>query len=126
MSPQFPIFYEGAHPTEFVLSEANGHRSRGNAFLADPVNVKVGQPLKLTAAATTDKPATYIIATTGANCDALALYGGVSSSGYDLRIAVLERDAEVNGRLIYWGSLSTVEQIAGATQLATKGIIVRL
>jgi hypothetical protein len=122
----FPILNEGTHTAEFILSEANGHRSRGNAWLADPVTVRVGQPLRKTAEATTDKGATYVVATAGAQCDALAIYAGVSSSGNDLRISVLERDAEVNGRLISWGSLSTAEQIAGATQLATKGIIVRL
>ncbi|MCA1452846.1 head decoration protein [Bradyrhizobium sp. BRP22] len=126
MSPQFPIQNEGTHTAEFILSEANGHRSRGNAFLADPSAVKVGQPLKKTAEATTDKPATYVVATVGADCHALAIYGGVSSSGNDLRIAVLERDAEVNGRLIFWGSMSTAEQVIGATTLASKGIIVRL
>jgi hypothetical protein len=124
--PTFPVLTEGTHTAEFILSEANGHRSRGNAYLADPVTVAVGQPLKKTAEATTDKPATFVVATTGANCDALAIYAGKSVPVDGLRISVIERDAEVNGRLVAWGALSTAEQVAGATQLATKGIIVRL
>ena len=125
MAPQFPIQNEGTHTAEFILSEANGHRSRGNAWLADPVVVRVGQPLQKTAEATTDKAATYVPATTGANCHALAIYAAVSSSGSDVNIAVLERDAEVNGRLISWGAISSAEQIIGATTLLGKGIVVR-
>jgi len=126
MAPMFPIQTEGAHPAEFILSEASGNRSRDNGFMADPSTVKVGQPLKKTAAATTDKPATYIAAAVGADCQALAIYGGVSSSGNDLRIAVIARDCEVNGRLINWGAMTPAEQVIGAQTLATFGIIVRI
>jgi hypothetical protein len=42
-----------------------------------------------------------------------------------LRVAVLTRDAEVNGRLIDWGTLSTAEQVAAVTALAAVGIVVR-
>jgi hypothetical protein len=76
--------------------------------------------------ATTDTPATYVVATVGADCQALAIYGGVSSSGEGLRIAVLTRDCEVNARLINWGSMSPAEQVIGATTLETKGIIARI
>jgi hypothetical protein len=123
---KFPIQYEGPHPAEFILSEASGSRSRDNAYFADPSVVKVAQPVKKTAGATTDTPATYVVATVGADCQALAIYGGVSSSGEGLRIAVLTRDCEVNGRLINWGSMSTAEQVIGATTLATNGIITRV
>jgi hypothetical protein len=122
----FPIQTEGPHSAEFILSEASGNRSRGNGFIADPATVKVGQPLKKIAAATTDRGAVYAVALTGADCQALSIYAAVSSSGNDLRIAVLERDSEVNGRLINWGAMSTAEQIVGATTLAANGIIVRV
>jgi len=123
--PQFPIQTEKAHPAEFILSEANASRSRDNGYLADPSTVRVGQPLTEGAAATTDRPKTYTIATTGANCHAIAIYGGSSVPVDGLRIAVLARDAEVNGRMIDWGSMSTAEQTIAVTTFATKGIVVR-
>src|SRR5262245_24806790 len=124
---QFPIQTETGHPGEFILSEAAGQRSRENAFLADPASVKVGQPLKRTAAPNppTQPLATYIPSVLGADCDALAIYAATSSSGNDLRIAVLVRDCEVNGLLINWGSMSTTEQNAGIARFATQGLIVR-
>jgi hypothetical protein len=123
---KFPILTSGANPAEFILSEASGNRSRDNAYFADPSVVKVGQPVKKTAAATTDTPATYVVATVGADCQALAIYGGASSSGEGLRIAIIARDSEVNGRLINWGAMSGAEQVIGATTLGANGIIVRV
>src|SRR5262245_3020047 len=125
MAPQFPILTETAHPAEFVLSEAAGQRSRDNAQFVDPIVVRVGQPCKQSVAATTDTLATYVIATTGANAEALTLYGGASSSGNNVKIAVLTRDCEVNGRLVDWGAMSPAEQTIAAATLATKGIILR-
>jgi hypothetical protein len=123
---KYPVLMEGAHTAEFILSEASGQRSRDNAYFVDPTTIRVGQPVKKTVGATTDTPATYVPATVGADCEALAIYAGVSSSGEGLRLSVISRDAEVNARLIYWGNMSSAEQIAGATKLATFGIIARI
>ena len=123
--PQFPMQTEKAHPTEFVLSEATGQRSRDNGYLADPVTLRPAQLLTAGAAATTDRPQTFTVAATGANAHAIALYGGQSVPVDGLRIAVLTRDAEVNGRLLDWGAMSPAEQVTAMTTLATKGIIVR-
>lgn len=122
---QFPIFTEVGHTAEFILSEANGQLSRDNAYLADPVTVVVGQPLKFSAAATASLPATYVPAAVGADCDALAIYAGTSNPTNGLRIAIIARNAEVNGKLINWGSIIAAEQALGVTHLATHGIIVR-
>ena len=124
--PQFPVQTEKAHPTEFVLSEGNGQRSRDNGYLADPITIGPGRILTAGAAATTDRPQTFTVAATGANAHAIALYGGTSVPVDGLRIAVLTRDAEVNGRLLDWGAMSPAEQVIAVTTLATKGIIVRL
>src|SRR5262245_16116433 len=125
MAPQFPIQTEKAHPAEFVLSEANGQRSRDNAYFADPTTVRIGQPLQKGAAATTDRPTTYTVATTGANCQAIALYGGTSVPVDGLRISVIARDAELNEKLIDWGTMSEEENEIGRTPLAGLGIILR-
>jgi hypothetical protein len=124
--PQYPIQTETAHPAEFILSEANGHRSRDNAYFADPTTLRPGQPVKKTAGATTDKPATYTIATAGADCNAIAIYGGKSIPVDGLRVAVIARDAEVNVRLIDWGAMSPAEQVIGATTLLASGIVCRV
>ena len=124
-TPSYPLFTEVGHPAEMVLSEANGQRSRAYAYLADPVTIKVGQPLKQTVAPTSTTPGTFVAAAVGADCNAIALYGGTSNPTNGLRIAVLVRDCEVNGYQINWGAITVPEQALGLAQLATAGIIVR-
>lgn len=123
--PQFPIQTEGAHPAEFVLSEANGQRSRENAFIAHPITVAVGALLTAGAAATTDKPQTYTVATTGANAHAVALYGGTSVPVDGLRISIIARDAELNEKLVNFGAMSEAEKATARTTLAGRGIVLR-
>jgi hypothetical protein len=117
---------EPHHAAEFILSEANGQRSRGNAYIADPATIYVGTPLKQTAPATTTQPPTYVVAAAGADCQALSLYAGGTIPGEGLRVAVLVRDAEVNGNLLNWGALAPAEQTIAVQTLAAAGIIVRL
>jgi hypothetical protein len=123
--PQFPIQTEGAHPAEFVLSEANGQRSRENAFLAHPSTITVGTLLTAGAAATTDKPQTYTVATTGANAHAVSLYGGVSVPVDGLRVSIIARDAELNEKLVNFGAMSEAEKATARTTLAGRGIVLR-
>jgi hypothetical protein len=123
--PQFPIQTEGAHPAEFVLSEANGQRSRENAFLAHPTTIAVGTLLTAGAAATTDKPQTYTVATTGANAHAVSLYGGTSVPVDGLRVSIIARDAELNEKLVNFGAMSEAEKATARTTLAGRGIVLR-
>jgi len=122
---QYPVLQQHQAPTEFILSEANGQRSRGNAYLADPVMVYSGSLLKESAPATQLLPPTYVLAAAGADADAIALYGGTSVPVDGLRISVLVRDAEVNKHCITWAPLAGAEIDAAIAQLATKGIICR-
>ena len=126
-APQFPVLTETAHSAEFILSEANGQLSRDAAYLAHPATVKVAQPLKFSAPATANLPATYVPAAVGADCDALAIYAGTSTDAViGLRIAVITRNAEVNGKLISWGAIIAAEQALGIARFAaTHNIIVR-
>ena len=124
-NPTYPVLTQHQAPTEFILSEANGQRSRGNAYLADPVMVYSGSLLKQTAPATQNAPPTYVLAAAGADADAIALYGGTSVPVDGLRISVLVRDAEVNKHCITWAPLAGAEIDAAIAQLATKGIICR-
>ena len=124
---QFNLQTETQHAAEFIISEANGHRSRAQGWFQDPITVLVAQPCKLAAAATSDLPNRYApVVALGADCDAIAIYGGVSSSGYDLFLAILVRDAEVNKNLIKWPTnMVQGERTAGIARFATQGIIFR-
>jgi hypothetical protein len=124
-TPQFPVKTETWHAAGFVLSEANGQRSRENAQFNDPATVLVGQPVALVTPATPTTHAIYAVAATGAATTGLSLYSGTSSPGNNLLLSVLARDAEVNGTLINWGSLGTTDQAAAITALANVGIVVR-
>jgi hypothetical protein len=123
--PHFVVQNEPHHSAEFILSEANGQRSRGAAYFADPTTIYVGMPVKKTAEATSTQPATYVPAAVGADCMALCIYAGGSIPGEGLRTAVIVRDAEVNKNLISWGAITAPEQVIGAQTLATNGIISR-
>jgi len=124
--PHFTPKNEPIHPAEFILSEANGQRSRGNAYIADPATILAGQMLKKTAEATATQPPTYVPAVVGADCNAIAIYSGGTIPGEGLRISVIVRDAEVNGLCLVWGATTAPEQIIGIQTLAAAGIIVRL
>jgi hypothetical protein len=124
--PHFTTLAEPHHAAEFVLSEANGQRSRGNCYIADPATIYVGTLLKKTAEATATQPATYVVATVGADCHALALYAGGTIPGEGLRISAIVRDAEVNGNVLSWGAITVPEQAIGLATLAANGIIVRV
>jgi hypothetical protein len=123
--PHFSQMFEPHHSAEFILTEANGQRSRGAGYFADPTTVYVGMPVKLTAPGTSNQPPTYVPATAGADCMALCIYAGGSIPGEGLRVALIVRDAEVNKNLISWGSITAPEQAIGITTLAAQGIIAR-
>lgn len=123
--PHFVTLNEPHHSAEFILSEANGQRSRGNAYFADPTTIYVGMPVKMTAPPTATQPATYVPAAVGADCNALCIYAGGTIPGEGLRTAVIVRDAEVNAKLISWGAITAPEQVIGLTTLAAAGIIGR-
>ena len=101
--PHFTTLLEPHHAAEFILSEANGQRSRGNGYFADPTIVYVGTPAKQSAPGTTTQPPTYVVAAAGADCEALCLYAGGSIPGEGLRAVACLRDAEINGNCINWG-----------------------
>lgn len=123
-------FTEGRHAAEFVLSEAEGTRSRENVTLhggfTGATTLKAGTVLgKITsggkyaasAASGSDGSQTAI---------AVLLYPADISAG-DVAAAVIARDAEVNGDCLEYEATvdQDSEKAAKATQLAAVGIIVR-
>ncbi len=121
------VLTEGRHPGELILSEANGQRSRGQRHIWHPESFDSGVMLK-DVAEVTDVPAhaTPISAGEEASITCIAIYGATTISGDDADIAVLERDAEVNGEILtYPTGASGAQKLAAIAQLKTLGIIVR-
>lgn len=125
---------EPRHPAEFLLSEANGNRSRDVITLASngstAITYEAGAVLALVTA--TGKYVYYDNAgSDGTEVAAAVLYEGVTvpATG-DLKAVAITRDAEVKGdSLVYDPSLSggtlTTAVAAAAVDFAAKGIIVR-
>jgi hypothetical protein len=124
--PSFPPLTETPHGAEFILSEANGQLSRDAGTLVDPGSVKIGQTLKITTPATLTAPAIFgPNVTTDTASDGIAIYA-TTTSGANLNIAVLTRNAEVNGNLLYYpGTITNADKLNIAKALAVHGIIIR-
>ncbi|MEY9179715.1 head decoration protein [Bradyrhizobium sp. USDA 313] len=116
-----PVLNETRHPAEFILSEANGERSRGAGTINDPANFVAGTILKSSGGGV------YTVAADATAADAIAIYGGATTgAGTSVKVAVLMRDAEVNGNaLTYFAGATQANKDAIAALLAANHIIVR-
>jgi hypothetical protein len=125
-TPQFPIQTEKAHSAEFVLSEAAGHGSRDNVTIAIGDSCAVGQTLKIVTPATLTVPAVVTgNVTTDVAADAIALYA-VPVSTVAQNVAVISRNAEVNGNLLYFpGTILAADKNNIAKALAVHNIMAR-
>lgn len=121
------VLNEGRHPGEFLMSEANRQRSRGNITVASGAGIIApGTVLgKITASGK------YVASAAGATdgsetAVAVALYGCDASSA-DAEIAAIVRDAEVNSSVLTYHADrdQAAEKVAANTALAAVGIIVR-
>lgn len=121
------VFTEGRQPGEFLLTEANGQRSRENITVASGAGIIApGSILGIVTAS-----GKYVLSPdTGSDGSqtavAVALYGCDASSA-DQQIAVVRRDAEVNGKVLTHHATvnDATKRAAKATQLAAAGVIVR-
>ncbi|SSW68513.1 head decoration protein [Achromobacter agilis] len=115
-----PFINQQARTADFILSEANGQRSRENAILAATlVTLAAGQLLTLG-----DDGKYVAYAGPGADPDApitadAVLYGNAPVSDDDQQIVVIARDAELAGELLV--GLDAPARVA----LQSAGIIVR-
>ncbi len=127
------VLTEGKHAGEFIVSEANGHRSREIATVLSGENLVAGQVVqrdgagKLVAAAgaiqTDGSLATEVAGILWTNVDA-------SPTGADADVTgqvLIARDAEVNDAEITYPAESTAggEKAATVASLAKLGIIAR-
>lgn len=122
---------EGRHAAEFILSEANGHRSRENVTI---LGGSAGTGTTLAAGTVLGKftsSGKYAIAdasgSDGVQTAVAVLIAPIDIEDADVEAAVIARDAEVNGELLtYDASVDDATKIAAkVTQLAAVGIIVR-
>lgn len=114
------VLTEARHAGEFILSEANGMRSRDNVLLKQGNGLL---PAGMLLAIDTGK---YVPAAAAATAVAVLIYP-TDTTDADVKAAAIVRDAEVNGKVLsYAADVDTdPEKATKATQLAAVGIIVR-
>lgn len=113
------ILTQGKRTAEFLLSEANGQRSRESGILAiTDEALPAGQLLGIVTASGEYAP--YAAgASDGTETAVAVLYAGVPASVATQPITVIARDAEVIGTKL------TGLDAAARDDLLTKGIVVR-
>lgn len=120
---------EGKHAGEFIVSEANGHRSRATATVLSGQNLVAGQVVEQDANGKL-KALSDALDTGGdlVSTPVGILYDNVDASDGDVAGAVyIARDAEVNGAELTYPDESSADGQESHTivALATLGIIVR-
>lgn len=116
---------EGYHAGEFIVSEANGTRSREVVTIIEGQNLVAGAVL---GQITTGGKYTELDpdAEDGSEVAAAVLYDAVDATDGDTDGVIIARDAEVNGAEITWPTgISGPETTAATAELAAAGIIVR-
>ena len=115
---------EKGHDGGFLMSEADGHLSRENVTLVAGQNLAAGAVLgKITASG--KYSAVNEAGSDGTQTAAGILLNGTDASAADVAVAIIARDAEVNGNELSWGSQSPTNQAAAIIELAAINIRVR-
>lgn len=110
---------EGKHTGEFLLSEANGTRSREQVTIAAAATAMVAGTVVGKISASGKYKAYSNVAADGTEVAAGVLLYNVADSAADQKVVIIARDAEVQA------SVLTGSDAAGVTDLAAVGIIVR-
>ena len=121
------VLIEGRHPGEFLMTEANGQRSRENITVAAGAGMIAPGTVLGKVTASGKFVASAIGADNGSQTAVgVALYGCDATSA-DADIAAIMRDAEVNGSVLTYHADrdQAGERISANTDLAAVGIIVR-
>jgi len=122
-----PVLTEGPRPGEFIMSEANWHRSRDTiTIVAGSGIVKPGTVLGKVTASGKYAPSAAT-GSDGAQTGAAINIYGVDATSVDVKVTAFTRDAEVNGKCLFYEATvnDDTKKLAKATQLASVGIIVR-
>ena len=118
-------FTEGRHPAEFLISEANGLRSRDVVTVASGADLEPNTVIgKITASGTVVQLAPT--ANNGSEIACGVLIHEAKAEKADAEVTAVVRDAEVADGLLVWPDGITGDQKATAiTELANRGIIAR-
>ena len=124
-------FTEGRHPGEAILSEANFHRSRGVVTIPAGTGVV---PANSVLGEVTASPGEYVpspnaetVGVEGAETAKAMNIHEVDATDVDVQVAVLARDAELNGACLEFDASVDDDTKKGTKidQLAAVGLIVR-
>jgi Bacteriophage lambda head decoration protein D len=109
---------------DFILSEANGTRSRENGIL-DTGDLQAGTVLgRITASGKYVQFAPA--ATNGSENAAGLLYDNSNATAADQAIVVIARDAEIKADYIVWpAGISTEDKTAAIVELNALGVFIR-
>lgn len=117
---------EGQHRGEFIVSEANGHRSRESVTIESGQTLKPGHVLGQVSSSGEYKE--YNPGNADGSETAVAVcYDHVDASGGTVEAPILARDAEVNAAELAWFDGATDnEKSTGRNELAAQsGIVAR-
>ena len=121
------VLLETRHPGEFLMTEANGQRSRETITIASGAGVIAPGTVLGKVTASGKYVASAVGASDGSqNPSAITIYGADATSA-DVDVAAIVRDAEVNGHcLVYHADRDQpAEKAAANVALTAIGIIVR-
>ncbi|MBN9022213.1 MAG: head decoration protein [Rhizobiales bacterium] len=121
------VLLEARHPGEFLMTEANGRRSRETITIASGAGIIAPGTVLGKVTASGKYVASAVGASDGSqNPSAITIYGADATSA-DVDVAAIVRDAEVNGHcLVYHADRDQpAEKAAADVALAAIGIIVR-
>lgn len=115
---------QGQNRGEFIVSEANGGRSRSVETLLTGENLEAGRVVaKITASG---KYVAYDnVGADGSEVAAGIMYDNVDATAADKDAVILLRDAEVNLSELKWGAVDGAGQTAGIADLLALGIVTR-
>lgn len=125
-----PVLTEGRRAGEFIVSEANGHRSREVVTLASNGSTALTYPAGHVLALVTAS-GKYVeydnVGSDGTEAAKVILYDNVTvpATG-DLKAVVIARHAEVNTAELSWFAAAVdADKLAGLVDLAAAGIVGR-
>lgn len=121
---------EGKHTAEFVVSEANGYRSRDQVTVTVPASTTLEAGFVLAKLSATGKHVPYDNSgSDGSESAAAILYGELANATgapVDMQATVINRDAEVREADLEWAAgLTDNDKAAGLVDLAALGIKAR-
>ena len=121
------IRVETRHPAEFILSEANGQRSREAITVASGAGIIAAGTVLGKITASGKYVASAVGATDGSEVPAAVAIYGADASSADVSVSAIVRDAEVNGNCLTYHADrdQPAEEAAANAALATLGVIVR-